>query len=299
MSILETDLLLKDTFSITEKLTQNLMNDYVEAHNWLESIGINVSPSRFNHYRKNIEKSVHPKSVEEAFRYLWMSAELHDICEVHKYLSQVSSQALIQKLRLAVKGPLRLDDESVNAGANKGRNYTFELYCASRLARAGLSVRLDSISDIEFSLGDTRCHVECKRVYDEKRLYDLVIEAINQIDKRCITDSSDRGIVALSVSRMVHKAIGMSANGVYADLYEMQSVMRELVGKWGIMFKKIFSNKSDKTVGILLHYKMPFIDRGTGATAFLNRFGLTSFDSGPDNLVFARRVSGLLGNSVE
>lgn len=299
MRVLESDVLLKDTFSITGRLPQNLLDDYVEAHSWLESIGINVSPSRFNQYRKNIEKSVRPKSVEEAFRYLWMSAELHDICEVHKHLSQISSQAFIQKLRLAVKGPLLLDDESVNADANKGRNYTFELYCASRLARAGLSVSLDSISDIEFTLGDTRCHVECKRVFDEKRLYDLVIEAISQINKRCINDPNARGIVALSISRMVHKAIGMSANGVYADLFEMQSVMRELVGKWGIMFKKIFSNKSDKTIGILLHYKMPFIDRSTGATAFLNRFGLTSFDSGPDNLDLARKVSELLGNSVK
>lgn len=125
----------------------------------------------------------------------------------------------------------------------------------------------------------------------------LIEEAIKQIDKRC--SDNDRGIVAVSVSKLVYKAIQMEAKGSHADLEKMQEVMRQLVGKWSQLIQHRYSETSLNVVGLIFHYKMPLRDQKTGAAAFLNRFAMVPFNNGNENNILAHRISESLRSSVE
>lgn len=287
-----------DVFGRNEKSFDEVMDSYEEAKRWLEEKGIRVNPTRFEKNRKLIQK-VGSANTEEDFRILWANAELHDICEIHQRLATIDSARLTETLRKSVTGHELLSEERNDGGSVHGRNFTFELYTASRIARCGYEVTFDTDSDINFLEDGRLIHVECKRVVSENRLDALIVEAMHQIDKRCEDSPTDRGIVAVSLSKLVSKALNIEAKGTYGDLAEMQKVMRVLIGKWSQLIKLRYSALSVQTIGVILHYKMPLRDSKTGGTAFLNRFSMISFDNSAENKVLEATFSSRMRESVE
>lgn len=275
---------------------EEAIKNFEDAKLWLESKGIKVNPTRFQKNKQLLLKNSSNKTSED-FEILWANAELHDLCEIHRYLSKIESSNLTESLRKIVKGPELLAHEKEDGGSIHGRNFTFELYVASRLVRAGYDTSFDTDADINFIESDVLFNVECKRVNSENNMNYLIQEAIKQIDKRC--SNNDKGIVAISISKLVHKAIQLEAKRSFADLDEMQEIMSPIVGKWCQLIQKHYSNISPNVVGLILHYKMPLRDIQTGAAAFLNRFSMVSFDNGELNNQLAHRISEALKASIQ
>jgi hypothetical protein len=193
-----------------------------------------------------------------------------------------------------------LSEEKTDGKSVQGRNFTFELYTASRLARAGFDVTFDTDADVNFQIAGSMVHVECKRVNSPDNMHNLIDQAFKQVERRCqIPD--DSGLVAISMSKLVSIALEQESidKGTYADFEELQQYMRVLVGKWGQLLHHHYSNKSKKCFGMILHYKMPFRDRKTGAVAFLNRFSLIGFRSTPENENRVNYLSSKLSNSIQ
>lgn len=255
-----------------------MLGQYEEAKTWLEALGIKVSPTRFQQYKKAVEKSLlssaTPYDVEQDLNLLWAIAELHDLLDIYSNLREVKDPRLVESLRKIATGPTLLEDERADGGSIQGRNFTFELYAASRLARAGLPVEFDTIADANSRVSNIQLHLECKRVVSENNMEELVASACKQITKRCQNNSLDRGIAAVSISKLVWKALREAAPGVHADVAELRMSMIANLDKWGPVITERFKRFNQHTIAILLHYKMPFRRKSDGAPAFLNRFSV-------------------------
>lgn len=270
--------MLIDSSKLQQQDFSDMLGRYEEAKTWLEALNIKVNPTRFQHYKKAVEKSLHPSSVpydvERDMNLLWAIAELHDLLDIHCNLRDIQDARLVESLRKIATGPTLLEDEKHDGGSIHGRNFTFELYAASRLARAGLPVEFNTIADANFRVNDIQLHLECKRVVSENNMDDLIVSACKQIATRCQNNSSDRGVAAISISKLVWKALKEAAPGVHADVAELRLAMMANLDKWGPVITERFKRFNQHTIAILLHYKMPFRRNTDGAAAFLNRFSV-------------------------
>lgn len=75
-----------------------MLGQYEEAKTWLEALGIKVSPTRFQQYKKAVEKSLlssaTPYDVEQDLNLLWAIAELHDLLDIYSNLREVKDPRL-------------------------------------------------------------------------------------------------------------------------------------------------------------------------------------------------------------
>ncbi|RIJ85292.1 hypothetical protein RSP822_17080 [Ralstonia solanacearum] len=276
----------------------DMFAQYEEAKSWLENFGIKVNPTRFQKYKKSIEHSLRtssgPYDREEDFNLLWAIVELHDLLDIHKNLKHARDTRVVESLRKVTTGPTLLDDEQSDGGNIHGRNFTFELYAASRLARAGFAVDFDTIADASFSMGDSKVYVECKRVVSENNMEELMASACKQIAKRCQNDPNSFGIAAISISKLVWKVL-KDAPGVDADMEQLRLDMLGNLEKWGPVIIEKFKRFNQHTLGVILHYKIPFRRQSDGAVTFLNRFMLYPLcDAAEPRLLALKAVSDAL-----
>ena len=121
-------------------------------------------------------------------------------------LLETSEQVVRRKLNDVVRMPLRMLDESSDAGTNLGRNTLFELRLATRLASAGYSpILYAKHPDILIPTDGFDYPIECKRVFSSKSFENLSYEAIRQLEERSLNDRNRLGIVAVSITRHFHK----------------------------------------------------------------------------------------------
>lgn len=270
--------MLLDTSKFHTQEYSALFAQYEEAKKWLESHGIKVSPTRFQQYKKAIEKSLQPSSepynLGQDMSLLWAFAELHDLTDIHSNFKQSQDPRVVENLKKLATGPTLLENEKSDGGSIHGRNFAFELYAASRLARGGFAIEFDTIADASFLVKDTRIYMECKRVVNENNMEELIASACKQIAKRCEGNRDSHGIAAVSISKLVWKALSESAPGVHANIADLRLAMIANLDKWGPIIIDRFKRFNQHTMAILLHYKMPFRDRSTGAPGFLNRFSI-------------------------
>lgn len=270
--------MLIDSSKLHQHDFSDMLANYDRAKGWLEALGIKVNPTRFHQYKKTIEKSLQPVTgpydLEQDLNLLWAFAELHDVLDIYENLKDIHEPRLVESLKKIATGPTLLEDEKSDGGSIHGRNFTFELYAASRLARAGFPIEFNTIADANFCLNGAQMHLECKRVISENNMEELIASACKQIATRCKGNPSDRGIAAISISKLVWKALREAAPGVHADIAELRLAMIANLDKWGPVITELFKRFNQHTVAVLLHYKMPFRRKSDGAAAFLNRFSI-------------------------
>lgn len=270
-----------DAVGRKKQMFEDMLNDYDNAKIWLESVGIKIALGRFQSYRKLIAESIkHEKfnspDVNDSDT-LWAIAELHDLLDIYEYLHDFDPSLIEKTLKWLKNGPTLLSDEPNDGGGIHGRNFTFELYTASRFLRAGLDVSYHSEADVNISLLNTLIHVECKRAVTENNLESLIEKAIYQIDRSCNENSSDRGLIVLSLSKLFWKAQDELNQGNVADEKELQSLLAPISQTIAAAIHAKYFNESANVIGLVFHYKFPFYSRSTGFPAFINRFSFVSF----------------------
>lgn len=230
---------------------------------------------------------------------LWAIAELHDLLEISKYLRDVEHEGIKNTLNWLKKGPSLLSGEPKDGGGIHGRNFTFELYASSRFLRAGLDVSYQSDADLNIVIANRLLHVECKRAVTENNLEGLIEKAIEQIDKSCEGNDTDRGVIALSLSKLFWMMQEELNQGNVADENELQSLLHPVSEKIAMDIKVRYATKSDNVLGVIFHYKMPFYRRSNGFPAFINRFSFVSFSElGTANKAISNELSNCLKKSV-
>jgi hypothetical protein len=270
-----------DAVGRKEQIFEDMLNDYDNAKTWLESVGVKIDSGRFQSYKKLIAQKIkhgtfNSPDINDSDT-LWAIAELHDLLDIYEYLHGFDHHLIQKTLRWLKKGSDFLLDEPKDGGGIHGRNYTFELYTASRLLRAGLDVSYQSKADINISLLNTLIHVECKRAVSENNLEALIEKAIYQIDRSCKEAPSDRGLIVLSLSKLFWKVQEELNQGNVADESELQSLLAPVSQTIAEGISAKYSNKSKNVIGLIFHYKVPFYRRTNGFPAFINRFSFVPF----------------------
>ncbi|MBR9910421.1 MAG: hypothetical protein GYB33_08740 [Gammaproteobacteria bacterium] len=292
-----------DAFGIKEKMFDDMVYEYEEAKQWLENLGVKIESGRFQSYKKLIVQSLRSGRFNSPDTNnadtLWAIAELHDLLEISKYLRDVEHEGIKNTLNWLKKGPSLLSGEPKDGGGIHGRNFTFELYASSRFLRAGLDVSYQSDADLNIVIANTLLHVECKRAVTENNLEGLIEKAIEQIDKSCEGNDTDRGVIALSLSKLFWMMQEELNQGNVADENELQSLLHPVSEKIAMEIRVRYATKSDKVLGVIFHYKMPFYRRSNGFPAFINRFSFVSFsEPGTINKAISNELSNCLKKSV-
>ncbi len=256
-----------------------MLINFDKAKEWLEQKKLRIDRTRFCKYRKIADdyflkfKGVKYKETE----ILWAFAELHDLLEIHHHLNLVEDSKVEDSLRKIIAGPVLLADEKKDGGSIQGRNFTFELYAASRFLRAGLNVFFKSEADINIDIQGTLLHVECKRVVSGNNLENLINGAIDQIEKRCQSCHNDRGIVVISISKILFKEQENNTLGYLYEHKNISSLLHASSLRFGDDLSLRFRSVSNKNLGIVFHYKFPFFNIRNGYPYFINRFSYVPF----------------------
>jgi hypothetical protein len=150
----------------TSPLKWNLFNpdEYEKARKWLEKIGLCLEPTRISKLLNITKEWNHVDSKQYTSDEVWGILELDDIYRIYKGLEQVDIKGFSDQLKKTLSGSVYIKDENVKCSSNKGRNYIFELYTASRFACSNFQIFFDSDADFNFKVGDYTFNVECKRV---------------------------------------------------------------------------------------------------------------------------------------
>lgn len=268
---------INDRFTPSLAPMRNLLDRFSLARDWIESHQIRVDASRFDEYKRVIERGIASGSLdltsEDMPLFQWACVELHDLLDIYDNLQAHKHPQFLASLKKLVKGPSLLQSETPDNASIHGRNFTFELYTASRLARMGFDVYFDGISDVRFETDSASVHVECKRAIGVDNLDSLIDKGFSQIRKRCDKESKkfECGIVSLSLSRYVFQILS-DQGPLVCTQEQIQNEMRRLLGTWGQYFVPNFSRNLPTGVGILVHYKLPFWSTDNGCLTMLNRF---------------------------
>lgn len=272
--------MLIDSSKLHQQEFSDMFVQYESAKSWLEALGVKVSPTRFQRHINTIKRSFHPSSVqcdvEKDLNLLWAIAEIHDLLDIHRNLRDIQGARIVESLNKMVKGPAPLEYEGADGGSIHGRNFTFELYVASRLARAGLAVEFNTLADADFRVNNIDIHLECKRVVSENNMGDLIASACKQIAMRCQNNPHDRGIAAISLTKLVWKVLREQSSGIHAEPDKLRLAMTSFLNLLGREVTKHFKRFNRHTIAILLHYKLPFRRNTDGAVVLLNRFSMYS-----------------------
>lgn len=188
-----------------------------EACAWLESLGINYSPTRIGRYKAIFSalarhqlagtlSSFHDEFTFEA----WVNAahEVAEIVRMFEGLTGNSDPDLTNRLQEALKSHelyvLDTQDRS-------GRDFSFELSTAAKFARCGYAIDFGHEADLKVAIDSYTFFVECKRLKSQKKVQRRIKDGLDQLHKRYVKSEdpqNTRGLLALSIGRTVNPGLG-------------------------------------------------------------------------------------------
>jgi hypothetical protein len=144
--------------------------------------------------------------VGELANVLFESAQWR---EIYRSLAPRADAAVTEKLRTFVKGPNASSAENVKTSSNDARNVAFELSIAGRLMSSGFEVDFTPRPDLVAFHRGYSVFIECKRLQSGNQLRKRIREAHRALDRRCREGIASRGLVALSVSKVLNPKSGL------------------------------------------------------------------------------------------
>lgn len=188
-----------------------------EACAWLESLGINYSPTRVGRYKaifsalaKHQLAGTLSAFYDEYTFEAWVNAA-HEVAEVVRMfegLSRNSDPHLTSRLRETLKSHelyvLDTQDRS-------GRDFSFELSIAAKFAQCGYAINFGHEADLKVAIGSYMFFVECKRLKSAQKVQRRIKDGLDQLHKHYVKSedpTSSRGLLALSISRTVNPDLG-------------------------------------------------------------------------------------------
>lgn len=180
---------------------------YVEACDWLKSLGVFSASNRFAMYLKLLKDfgQDDPDSLksDEAFQnYIRALAEASELIRIHRWMGKIDSKTYLDQLKKVTSGkPFK-----AQVGADPARDFAFELSIAARFLAAGYPVDVTSIADTITHVGRHKVYVECKRVQSSSKVMKRIAEARDQLSFRLRADASSksRGLVACKITEVLN-----------------------------------------------------------------------------------------------
>jgi len=246
-----------------EKIFQN----YSDALQWMESIGVSLGSGRTRHYKKIVEhwkdiykiatekerKSIFPDFISSIF-------EIYDFIAIHNAFRDIPKAQLSHiaaKLQKGVNGPINAAEETPKS--TTARNFLFEATLAAKAHRPDHDIEtiLDSKSDTGIRIDKKKLWVECKRVTTIGKIESNVKKASKQLEsviKKQI-GSGHRGIVALEVTKILNAddMIYVSDNDLKLVAFANQ-LMDEFIRKYSGIWQHLYRRRSKKIIGTIVRF---------------------------------------------
>lgn len=203
-------------------------------------------------------------------------AELVELRFIFTNLKDMQNPVLAQKIINMSSGHLNPFDESpTNSDA---RNIQFELALLCDFISQGIEADLGNENpDLTIVLDGTLYNIECKRISSPKKFKSNFKKARNQLDQLLKADKSKNGVIAISMSRMIHDVdMALMPQAPTREQEYKDNIDRYMIKS---MNNFIFSNQSiwidDKKLSsmnipvIIFHYQAILYGKlkSTGATS--------------------------------
>lgn len=257
----------------TNKVQYLTKEDYKRITSWFDDLGFRINPSRFQSVLDRIADL--PKEQHEA-KDIWALCELDDLYRVYKIFCEIDNvnSGFKHTLKKVIGGPLYLQDESRGDSSENSRDFIFELLMGAQFAKNTIipyfSVDSDTDPDFRVSLPDgTEIHIECKRIKSKNKIEKHTKKALSQVQKRGV--QTDVGVVFISISYMIwellHKKLVCSKieDIEFYIFKKSEDLIREIKRHYNY-------NKYGKTVALVIHCKIPFIDFHTNDILYFNKY---------------------------
>lgn len=234
--------------------SKELENAYIEACEWISSLGITYKKTRFGTYEKDVENFLGNRDTETAEESvkIFMNAhmEANELIRVKKAFESLDSESFLETIKKSISGQRF---RNVNK-EDQSRDFAFELGVASRFLKAKYNVDLRSISDLVVDIDGRKLYVECKRIKSYKQLEKRVKTANQQIKARLSNDhsSKSRGMIALNLTDVINpEAKPIIAPNVDAYRHKSASILKDFV----LSNKpKLSKNRHKKCLGALTEF---------------------------------------------
>jgi hypothetical protein len=197
-------------YDVYEEEGKKIGQLYLQATEWLTSIGIPYSKTRFGEYKKVLDHfdANWDKGDDEAFKvrlhkFLNAHAEAIEIVRIYNELSEYTFTDYIDQLKKVTSGKAFRN----TSAKDQSRDFAFELTMAARFIRGGFTVNLNHLADIVAEREDTpRIYVECKRIKSLSKIKANIKKANQQLKTRLSQNASNlpRGLVAINVNDLIN-----------------------------------------------------------------------------------------------
>jgi|GEM_PF-2917726 len=272
---------------------------------WLNELGLRVTGSRINAYRKACWGFAAPKgnntegmSREDFVKRVHLAYEIQSLVRVQQAFGVHSPPGLKARLADMLKGPLYVSDEKATNSSNKARNIGFELQLGAVFAEAGLDVRFAQDADITADFAGVRVIVECKRPQSFDAVGTRLHEGLKQLAGRYSSTTTqttvERGIVALSLGRALNQDFQILPVSKALVLRRKAESITERC--WYHYRKEWVDAGHPQTIGVLLQYDFPAIIEADGLITYCSDTVLTNaVGTKPQDVAFLRQLACALG----
>ncbi|MBF4801189.1 hypothetical protein [Aeromonas hydrophila] len=257
----------------TNKVEYFTKEEYKKITSWFDELGYRINPSRFQNVLDTIVDL--PKEQHEA-KDIWALCELDDLYRIYKAFHGVTNinSGFKDTLKKIIGGSVYLEDEPKSSSSENSRDFIFELLMGSAFAGNGIiphfGVDTKTEADFKISLPDgTDIHAECKRIKSRNKIRKHTKKALNQAQER--GENSDAGVIFVSISHLVWEILDRQLL-----CSKVQDIEQFIFNKAESLINEIQSYYNyaefDKTVALITHYKLPFIDFDTNDILYFDKY---------------------------
>ena len=239
---------------------KDILEEYNEACDWIDSFGLNHSSSRFGEYKKKINNIANnlksSNSAEEKYNvftdYLNSFNESIELIRLKKAFSTEKHINYLDQLKKITSGKT-VRNQSDNDFA---RNFAFELSVAARMINAGYEVDVSQLADIVVSVDSRLLFMECKRLTSSKQLFKRIKLASKQLNKRLSSSRAlrARGLIAINVTDIINPDFNLNKS---TDAEEMKNYHSFQFNEFMKTNESSFNQlRNKKILGVLCEYNM-------------------------------------------
>ncbi len=181
-----------------------------DISHWLNDQGF-TNVDRVRVYGQNIRRMIEVQArggmealeatipYADAREIFWSYVDADEFVRAVEALrASLGDDAALAPIKEALNGPADVFLESANN--SDGRNFTFELIIAGRLAGAGFRPSFDKGPDVQVEFAGLQVAIQCKRPFSASGLEKNIRKAIHQLE----AGKAGLNLIAVSVSRLLN-----------------------------------------------------------------------------------------------
>lgn len=242
-----------------------------EALKWFSNLGIKVSKSRIEQYKKDVDfvleavskNNIDSLTTDEYFMKVINSfVESDELIFIYEGISDINDLKVWRKVPTLFKGPLFITDELIKSSSNRARDIEFELFVTSLFSKSGFNFDFSTEADLVLKNSDLTIFIECKRPNSIKSLSANVRKASKQLKKRYQLKQylmPKYGIIFLSVEKILNPDHFFL---IADDETEIDFKIREKVNRFVDQNQNLwYTIKEAQTLGVIIFFKTIAIQR--------------------------------------